>query len=110
MSALDSLVDELADAVAERLIPALRALVKPTPAQPEPALEPMLLSWEQISQRLGGISETGVRALWKSGDLPSVTVGRLRFTRAADLAAYVANLVPDLPEAKASLTVVRDAA
>lgn len=102
------LVSTIADAVIEQLTPLLRSMAAPQAGEPD--LDPALLNWRQVSQRLGGLSESSVRALWTSGELPSVTVGALRFTRAADLAAYVDSLQPSLPGEERRLSVVRNAA
>ena len=111
MSAVDHLramFAELAAEIVEQITPELQA------ARVQPVIhadaEPLLLDWKQTSQRLGGLGETGVRSLWASGELPSVTIGRLRFTRAVDLREYVAALEPTRPGVeKPALSVVRAA-
>lgn len=48
--------------------------------------------WKKLSDRLGGISRSTVFALWKSGELGSVTIGKRRFSTDNQLAEYVARL------------------
>lgn len=100
----------LSDAIVAHVTPELRAAVALTEL-PAPESEPLLLTWRQISKRLGNISESSIRAMWASGELPSVKVNGLRFTRSADLREYVAGLCPSLPGGEMpQLSVVPDAA
>lgn len=48
--------------------------------------------WQRVSKQLGGISRTTVFALWKSGRLASVKIGKRRFSTDNQLAEYVARL------------------
>lgn len=109
MEAVRELCQAISTAIVEQVTPELRRAV----AAPsiEPASEPDLLNWRQVAERLGDMSESSVRALWTSGALLSVKVNGLRFTRSADLRAYVEALEPSLPNGeKPQLSVVRDAA
>ena len=54
----------------------------------EQTLEPMLLTSRQTAKLLN-ISERTVFALTKSGDLPSVKIGRCLRFRVSDLEAFV---------------------
>ena len=45
--------------------------------------------WPDAGKALGGISRTTTYQLIKSGELPSVTIGRRRFVVSQDLDAYV---------------------
>jgi excisionase family DNA binding protein len=54
---------------------------------------PILLTVAEAAARLR-IGRTTVYSLIKTGELASVTVGRLRRIRPADLAAYAAGLTP----------------
>lgn len=45
--------------------------------------------WPDAGQMLGGIGRTSVYHLIKSGELPSVTIGRRRFVAVQDLEEYV---------------------
>ena len=92
LDAMKSLIREIAVEIVEQITPELRAAVaRPVVVGPS-ELEPLLLNWEQVSQRLGGMSETKVRELWKREVLPSVKIDGLRFTHRDDLAAYVDSL------------------
>lgn len=52
--------------------------------------DPRLIPWwPDAGKALGGISRTTTYRLIKSGDLPSVTIGRRRFVAVCDLQAYV---------------------
>jgi excisionase family DNA binding protein len=65
-----------------------------TPAPPEPSndqLEGLLLTVEEAAERLR-LGRTLVYRLISSGELESVTVGRLRRVPAECLAEYVASL------------------
>ncbi|MFF7247613.1 helix-turn-helix domain-containing protein [Embleya sp. NPDC008237] len=74
--------------------------IRPNTAVPaEPTGDPTLvaLTVEEAARRLG-IGRTTMYALIASGDIPSVTIGRLRRVPAEALGAYVAGLlVADLP-------------
>lgn len=48
--------------------------------------------WEATASALGGISRSLVFALWKSGTLASVRVGRRRFSTDRQIADYIAAL------------------
>jgi len=48
--------------------------------------------WEATGLKLGGISRSMVFKLWKTGELGSVKVGRLRFSTDKQIADYVARL------------------
>ncbi|MFD0685903.1 helix-turn-helix domain-containing protein [Actinomadura fibrosa] len=45
--------------------------------------------WPDAGEALGGISRTTTYGLIKSGELPSVRIGRRRFVAVADLEAFV---------------------
>lgn len=49
-------------------------------------------SWEQTSVKLGGISRTLVFQLWKSGQLSSVKIGKLRFSTDRQIEDYISRL------------------
>lgn len=52
--------------------------------------DPRLVPWWPDAGRvLGGIGRTKTYHLIKSGELPSVTIGRRRFVAVQDLEAYV---------------------
>lgn len=51
-----------------------------------------LHNWQGTAELLGGISRTMVFALWKSGDLGSVTIGSRRFSSDEQIAEYIAGL------------------
>lgn len=51
-----------------------------------------LHNWRETAERLGGISRTTVFALWKSGELASVTIGSRRFSSDEQIADYIAGL------------------
>lgn len=54
------------------------------------AEEPKLIPWwPDAGKALGGIGRTTTYQLIKSGELPSVTIGRRRFVAVQDLDAYV---------------------
>ncbi|GAS98868.1 uncharacterized protein RMCC_5833 [Mycolicibacterium canariasense] len=48
-----------------------------------------LCNWQATAERLGGLSRTTVFALWKSGELGSVTIGSRRFSTDAQIDAYI---------------------
>jgi len=48
--------------------------------------------WEATAARLGGISRALVFRLWKSGELPSVKIGKLRRSTDRQIADYIARL------------------
>lgn len=54
-------------------------------------LPKLLLTAEEAAERLG-IGRTTMFALIRSGEVPSVSIGRLRRIRAADLEAFTNNL------------------
>lgn len=59
----------------------------------------LLLTVEQAARRLG-VGRTLMYELLRTGQVPSVRVGRLRRIRPSDLAAYAGGLpVADLPDA-----------
>lgn len=45
--------------------------------------------WPNAGEALGGLGRTSVYHLIKSGQLPSVTIGRRRFVRVKDIEEYV---------------------
>jgi len=45
--------------------------------------------WPDAGRALGGLGRTSVYLLIKSGELPSVTIGRRRFVAVQDLDAYI---------------------
>lgn len=50
-------------------------------------------SWQETSAKLGGISRSTVFALWASGELGSVRVGKKRrFSTDKQIAEYIAKL------------------
>jgi len=49
--------------------------------------------WESTSHKLGGISRTMVFALWKSGALGSVKIGKRRFSTDSQIEDYIERLV-----------------
>ena len=109
---LRDLLKQLAAMIVEQITPELLAALPAAPSS-----DPMMLDAGQVADRLS-ISVSAVRALWKAGDLISVKQGGLRFTRHADLVAYVAALEPSRPgdepapvaTQRLALAVVRDAA
>jgi excisionase family DNA binding protein len=58
----------------------------------------LLLTVEEAADRLG-VGRTLMYALIRSGDVPSVQIGRLRRVRPADLEACAARLAATLPTA-----------
>lgn len=80
-----ALLDSIADEIARRVLPLLIASIP----VPRPDL-PLMLDADRLAVELC-ISETSVRALWSSRDLPSVKIGGLRRTPRADLFAYIAS-------------------
>lgn len=48
--------------------------------------------WEKVSKRLGGISRSTVFALWASGQLASVKIGKRRFSTDKQIDEYIAKL------------------
>lgn len=48
--------------------------------------------WKATADRLGGVSRSMVFALWKSGELPSVTVRSRRFSTDKQISDYIAKL------------------
>lgn len=48
--------------------------------------------WEATGLRLGGISRSLVFQLWKTGELPSVKVGKRRFSTDKQIAEYISRL------------------
>lgn len=48
--------------------------------------------WKGVSTRLGGVSRSTVFALWKSGHLASVTIGKRRFSTDRQLDEYIERL------------------
>ncbi|WP_182878827.1 hypothetical protein [Mycobacteroides abscessus] len=48
--------------------------------------------WEAVASRLGGVGRSMVFALWASGELASVKVGRRRFSTDGQIQAYIARL------------------
>jgi excisionase family DNA binding protein len=65
----------------------------------------MLLTVEETAAQLR-IARRRVFEMIRDGSLPSVKIGRSRRIRSADLAAYVANLVPDAQEPPPDASVV----
>lgn len=59
---------------------------KDSPKQVAPKLIPW---WPDAGKALGGIGRTTTYKLIKSGELPSVTIGRRRFVASQDLDEYV---------------------
>ncbi|APE17758.1 hypothetical protein BOH72_23345 [Mycobacterium sp. WY10] len=48
--------------------------------------------WRATGSKLGGISRSTVFGLWASGELPSVKIGKRRFSTDKQLADYIARL------------------
>jgi hypothetical protein len=48
--------------------------------------------WKATSRELGGVCRATVFKLWKSGDLPSVTIGSRRFSTDAQITDYIHRL------------------
>ncbi|GAB3216791.1 hypothetical protein [Mycolicibacterium hippocampi] len=48
--------------------------------------------WKAVSDKLGGVCRTVVFNLWQSGELPSVTIGRRRFSTDRQIDEYIARL------------------
>ena len=48
--------------------------------------------WKATSLKLGGVSRSLVFQLWKRGDLPSVKVGKRRFSTDKQIADYISRL------------------
>ncbi|SNR35057.1 helix-turn-helix domain-containing protein [Actinomadura mexicana] len=54
-------------------------------------MDPMLIPWwPDAAEALGGIGRTTTHQLIKSGELPSVTIGRRRFVPVEGIKDYVA--------------------
>lgn len=51
-----------------------------------------LHNWEATAARLGGLSRTTVFALWRSGELGSVTIGSRRFSSDEQIAQFISVL------------------
>jgi excisionase family DNA binding protein len=107
---LRELLRGLAAQIVEQITPELRAAVQVTERP-----DSLMLDVDQVAHRLN-LSPSKVRAMWTSGDLPSVKVGGLRRTRRVDLEEYVVGLPldkPDRPDKASETTVlalVREAA
>ncbi|BCI84387.1 hypothetical protein MTY66_60120 [Mycolicibacterium sp. TY66] len=56
------------------------------------AEEGFMNDYEAVGLKLGGVSRSTVFRLWSSGELPSVRVGRRRFSTDKQIADYVARL------------------
>jgi hypothetical protein len=48
--------------------------------------------WEATASKLGGICRTMVFQLWASGELPSVKIGKRRFSTDKQIADYISRL------------------
>lgn len=48
--------------------------------------------WQATGRRLGGISRSTVFALWATGELGSVKIGKRRFSTDRQIAEYVERL------------------
>lgn len=48
--------------------------------------------WKATSLKLGGVSRSLVFQLWRTGDLPSVKVGKRRFSTDKQIAEYISRL------------------
>lgn len=48
--------------------------------------------WEATASKLGGISRSLVFQLWKTGELPSVKVGKRRFSTDKQIIDYISRL------------------
>ena len=48
--------------------------------------------WQGVSSRLGGISRSTIFALWASGALASVTIGKRRFSTDKQIEEYIERL------------------
>lgn len=48
--------------------------------------------WEKVSDKLGGISRSTVFALWSSGALASVKIGKRRFSTDRQIDEYIQRL------------------
>ncbi|WP_460358979.1 hypothetical protein [Mycobacterium sp. ZZG] len=48
--------------------------------------------WEAVGLKLGGISRSLVFRLWRSGELASVKVGKLRFSTDRQIEEYISKL------------------
>ncbi|TEA06268.1 MULTISPECIES: hypothetical protein [Mycobacteriaceae] len=48
--------------------------------------------WEAVGLKLGGICRSLVFQLWRTGELPSVKIGKRRFSTDRQIAEYVARL------------------
>lgn len=57
----------------------------------------LLYSLDQAAEALGGLSRAAIYDLLRSGELPSVYLGRRRFITADALAAFVAALPTEPP-------------
>lgn len=49
-------------------------------------------NWEATGLKLGGISRSLVFQLWRTGELESVKVGKLRFSTDRQIALYIQKL------------------
>lgn len=52
----------------------------------------LMNDWKATADKLGGVSRSTVFALWKSGELPSVTVRSRRFSTDRQIGDYIARL------------------
>lgn len=48
--------------------------------------------WKSTAAKLGGVGRSTVFALWASGELGSVKIGRRRFSTDRQIAEYIARL------------------
>ncbi len=48
--------------------------------------------WKAVSGKLGGLSRTTVFALWQSGEMPSVKIGKRRFSTDKQIRDYIEKL------------------
>lgn len=48
--------------------------------------------WKATATKLGGIGRSMVFSLWASGELPSVRIGKLRFSTDRQITEYIERL------------------
>lgn len=48
--------------------------------------------WKATAAKLGGVGRSMVFALWASGELPSVKIGKRRFSTDKQIADYISRL------------------
>ncbi len=78
-----------------------RSFPQSVPSPADDASVTLLLTYDEAARRVP-TSESTIRRLVAKGDLPAVSIGRSRFVRPEDLAAYVASLTTTNDDAHAA--------